>query len=124
MLWVIHLSLILFNTSWGIYSILKEPKYAAVFLSIDNETQYVHLLFLSSRFVTYASSFVLYKLSLEKTPLNLGLELYYLLTLMLLKGWGRTKEFYPRIFFWIVPSIVETDAIVTNGGKTFLANVS
>ena len=71
-LWVIDLSLILFNTSWGIYSIPKESKYAAVFLSINNETQCVPLLCLSSRFMTYAPSFNLGKSSLEKTPLNLG----------------------------------------------------
>ena len=40
-LWVIYLSLILFNTSWGIYSIPKEPKYTAKFLSINNETKCV-----------------------------------------------------------------------------------
>ena len=36
MLCVMDLSLILFNTSWGIYSILKESKYTAVFLSVGN----------------------------------------------------------------------------------------
>ena len=50
----------------------KQPMYAAVFLSINKETQCVPLLFLSSRFITFAPSFVLGKLSLEKTPLNLG----------------------------------------------------
>ena len=37
--------MILFNTSCGIYSILKESKYTAVFLSINNKTQCVPLLF-------------------------------------------------------------------------------
>ena len=70
---VIDLSLILVNTSRGIYSIPKESKYIASFLSINNETQCVPLLYLSSRFMTFAPSFVLGKLFLEKTPLNLGL---------------------------------------------------
>ena len=35
-LWVIDLSLILFNTAWGIYSIIKESNYRDVFLSINN----------------------------------------------------------------------------------------
>ena len=71
-LWVIDLSLILFNTSWGIYSIPKESKYTALFMSINDENQCVPLLFLSSKFMTYAPSFILGKLFLNKTPLNLG----------------------------------------------------
>ena len=63
--------MILFNTSWGTYSISKESKYAAKFLSINNETQCGTLLFLSSRFITYSPSFILDKLVLEKTPLDL-----------------------------------------------------
>ena len=55
-----------------IYSILKESKYAAVFMSINNGTRCVSLLFLSWRFFTYALSSILGKLSFEKTPLNLG----------------------------------------------------
>ena len=51
-MWVIHLSLILFNTSRGIYYIPKELKYTAIFLSINNETQCVSLLLLSSRLMT------------------------------------------------------------------------
>ena len=62
----------MFNTSCGIYSIPKESKYTAVFLSINNETPYVPLLFWPSRFITYGASFILHKLFLEKTPLNLG----------------------------------------------------
>ena len=45
MLLVIDLSQILFDTSWGIYSIPKESKYTAVFMSINNKTQSVSLLF-------------------------------------------------------------------------------
>ena len=67
-----NLSLILFNTSGGIYSISKESKYTAVFLLINNETQCVTLLFLSLRLMIYAPSFILGKLFLEKKPLNLG----------------------------------------------------
>ena len=57
------------------YSIPKEPKYTAAFLLINNETQYVPLLFLSSRFMTYNPSSILGKLFLEKTSLNLGSSL-------------------------------------------------
>ena len=67
---MIDLSLILCNTCGGTYSIPKESKYTV--LSINNEAQCVHLLLLSSRFVTYAPSFILGKLFLEKMPLNLG----------------------------------------------------
>ena len=55
----------LFNKSIGIYSIPKESKYTVKFLSINNETQCVPLLFLSSRFITYVPSFSLGKLSLR-----------------------------------------------------------
>ena len=37
-LWVIGLSLSFFNTSKGIYAIPRESKYAATFLSVNNET--------------------------------------------------------------------------------------
>ena len=73
MLWEIDLSLILFNTFFGIYSIPKESKYTAVHLSVNNKTQYIPLLCLFSRFMTYAPSFVRDRLSLEKAPLKLGL---------------------------------------------------
>ena len=62
------LSLILLKNSCRIYSIPKELKYTAVFPSINNETQCVPLLCLSSRFFTYVPSFILGKMSLEKTP--------------------------------------------------------
>ena len=65
------LSLILLNTSCGIYSIPKRSKYTAVCLATNNEAQFVPLLPLSARLITYAPSFILGKLSLEKTPLNL-----------------------------------------------------
>ena len=73
LLWENSLSLILFNTSWQIYSIIKESKYATKFLSIKNENQSVPSFYLSSIFITYASSFILGKLLIEKTSLNLGL---------------------------------------------------
>ena len=47
-------------------------------MSINSETQCVALLFLSSRFMTYAPSFILGKLFLEKAPLNLQSVTYYL----------------------------------------------
>ena len=52
------------------YSVSKESKYAAVFVSINNEAQRVPLLCLPSSLMI---SFILGKLSLEKAPLNLGL---------------------------------------------------
>ena len=68
-LWIIGWSLIVFNTSCGIYSTPKDSNYAAVFLSINNETQCVLLLFLSSRFKTYTPSFIPGKFFLEKTQM-------------------------------------------------------
>ena len=49
------------NTSFGIYSISKEPRNTAVFLSMNNETKRVHLLCLPTRFMTYVPSFILGK---------------------------------------------------------------
>ena len=72
---MIDLSPILFYTSWGVCSIPKESKHPAVFFPINNETQCALLLFLSSRFITYAPAFILGKLFLEKTPLNLCSQL-------------------------------------------------
>ena len=69
---VMNLSLILFNISCEIYYIPKTSKYTAVFFSRNNETQCVSLFCLSLRFITYAPSFILGKLSLEKPPSNLG----------------------------------------------------
>ena len=82
MLWVMDLLLILFNTSWEKYLIPKKSKYAAVFLSENNENQRVPLLYLSSKFISYALSFILGKLSLEK---NLGSQLKYLVISILPK---------------------------------------
>ena len=72
--------MILSNNHWGIYSIPKESKYTAVFLSINNEIQYVNfgdkkskgLLLLSSKFIAHAPSFISGKMFFEKTLLNLG----------------------------------------------------
>ena len=60
------LSLILLSTSCEIYSIPKEARHIAIFLSINHETQRVSLLFLSSRIITYTTSSILGILSLEK----------------------------------------------------------
>ena len=57
------------------YSIPKESNYTAVFLSINKKTQCAPLLFLSSRFMTYALSFTLGKLFLEKTLLISNLDI-------------------------------------------------
>ena len=99
------MSLILFNISCGIYSIPKESKYAAVFLSINNETQWVSLLYLPSRFMIYAPSFILGKLPLEKTPLNLGLLLKYLILIML-KGLSGTKKFIYPFLASLIPLLL------------------
>ena len=69
---MIELSLILFKTSGGIYWIPKELKNTDTFLSKNNEIQCVPLVCFSSRFITFAASFISGKLSLEKTPLKLG----------------------------------------------------
>ena len=42
-----------------------------------------------------ALSFVLGKLFLEKRPFNLGSQLKYIVILILLQGWSRTKKIYP-----------------------------
>ena len=91
---VIYFFLILFHTSCGIYSIPKESNYTAAFLSINSKNQCVLLLFLSLRFMTYAPSFVLGKLYLEKTPLNLGSKLKCSVISILLKIWCGTKNVY------------------------------
>ena len=65
-----------------------------VFLSINNETQCAPLLCLSLRFMTYGPSIVLGNLSLQKTSLNLGLQLKYLAISILLKGWSGTRSSY------------------------------
>ena len=56
----------LFNSSCGMYSIPKESKYTVVNFSINNETQCVLLLCLPLIFISYAPSFILDKLFLEK----------------------------------------------------------
>ena len=74
-MWLVDLSLILFNNFRGIYSKYIHntySKYAAKFLSINDETQWVPLLFVLSRFITFAPSFILGKQFLEKMSLNLG----------------------------------------------------
>ena len=92
---MIDLSFVLFNRSWRIYFISKESKYTILFLSINNTTQLILILRLSSRFMTYAPSFILGKLSLENISINLGSKLKYLVISILLKQWDRTKDFYP-----------------------------
>ena len=49
--------------------------------------------FLLSIFIKYVLFFILGKLFLEKTPLNLGLLLKQLVVSISLKGWSRTKKF-------------------------------
>ena len=89
------LYLILFITFSGIYSISKESKYTAVFLSINNKTLFFSLLCLPSKIHEIGPSFILSKLSPELTALNLCSCLKCLVILILLKGWGRSKNLYP-----------------------------
>ena len=60
------------NNSCGIYSIPKESKYTAVYLSVNNETQCVPSFLLLLIFLTCTPSFIHDKLFLNKIPLNLG----------------------------------------------------
>ena len=91
----VHLSLILFNSFCGIYSILKVSKHTAICLTIDNEVHYVTLLCLSSAFITYTPSFILGQFTFEKVPL--GSQLIYLVTPILV---SRTKSTF--LFFYFV----------------------
>ena len=72
MFYVIYFYWIFPNTSYGIYSMLKDSKYTAVLLLINNETQCFSLLYFSPTFMACAPHSMLGKLCLEKTPLNLG----------------------------------------------------
>ena len=77
------LSLILLNTSCRIYSVPKEKKYRAAFLSKNNEIQCFTLLCLSLRFMTHAlyslyASFILGKNTMKhrlviEIPCNLDI---------------------------------------------------
>ena len=44
-------------------------------------------------------SLILDNFVFEKTPLNLGWQLKYLVISILFKGWRRTKNFYPYMLF-------------------------
>ena len=81
MLWVRYLSLILFNTLCGIYSIPKESKFKAVFLSINNEIHYTPLLFLLLKFMPYAPSFILGKSISLKNIIKARFEIEILINL-------------------------------------------
>ena len=85
---IIDLSLNLFNTRCGKYSISKELKYTAMFLSANNKTQLT--------FMTYTPSFILGKMFLEKTPLICSSLKYLVISLT---GRSETKNFYPSILF-------------------------
>ena len=60
----------------------------------------------------YAQSLILDKLYLEKTSLNLCLELKYLVILILLNGWSGTK-IYIYIFYNLYPLIPFTTEEIT-----------
>ena len=121
MLWVINWYLILFNIYCGIYSIPKQSKFTVVFLPINNETQCIPLLYLSSRFMAFAPSFILDKLSLEKTPLNLDSKLKDLVISILPKWWSGSKKFYlydPWYFFLVIVTLFPT--LVVLFPRTFI----
>ena len=56
---------------FGIYSTPKLSKYVTLLLFLCKAIQRVPIDLYSSRFITYAPSFTLGKLFLEKAPLNL-----------------------------------------------------
>ena len=95
--------LILLSTYCGIYSIPKESNYSAMFMVVNNESQSVSLLCLSSIFITCGTSCILGKLSLKKLPLNLSSQLKYVVILLYLKGWSRTKKFHPCYYILFLP---------------------
>ena len=58
--------------------------------------------FLSLRFITYCSSFILGKAILEKAPLNTSSKLKDLVVSILLKGWSGTK----KILLYSLPALL------------------
>ena len=83
------------------YCIPKEQKYTAELWSINNEAQCLPLLFLSLRFMTYVPYCILGKLFPEKTPLNLGSSLKYLLISILFKGWSGSENVHLHLFLFL-----------------------
>ena len=117
--------LILLSTYCGIYSIPKESNYSAMFMVVNNKSQSVSLLCLSSIFMTCGTSCILRKLSLKKLPLNLSLQLKYVVILLHLKGWSRTKKFHPCYYilfllFWILSPDLSLSKAMLIMEKNFL----
>ena len=115
---MVDLSLILLNTSWGIYSVLKESKYTVVFVSINNKTQCVPLLFYHwdlwymLLLLFHICSFFymilfLFLWPLRKTPLNLGFSIICLVVWILLNGWSGTKFFYTNDLYYYIFLLLE-----------------
>ena len=78
---------------WNIINPKKIKECSCIFVK-NTKAQCFPYLCLSSRYMTYALSFILGKLSLAKTPLNLGSKLKYLVISVLIKGWSGTKYLY------------------------------
>ena len=69
---ILFLLSMIFLIMLGLCFTPKEPKHVILFFTYK-QIQWVPISEYSSRFITYAPSFILFgKLSLEKTPLNLG----------------------------------------------------
>ena len=113
---MIDLSSILSNTYWRIYSIPKKSKYTAIFLLINNETRCVPLLCLLSRFMTWASSFILGNLSLEKNTIK---SRYATEILLIDEGWWSwscLKLQYNSCFKMLRGSILKIELIIRSKG--------
>ena len=103
---VMNLSLICLILSVKYIQSPQKSKYTAMFASINNEIQCAPLLYLSSRFTTYTPSSILGKLSLEKTPLNLGSLLkinmdHCVIDICTISFFLFSSDFYLRNCFWI-----------------------
>ena len=80
------------NTPCGIYSIPKVSKYRVVYLLINNEIQCVpFVLFVNETYKIPSIFYSRYIIS-QKSPVRLGSKLKYLVILILVKRWSKTKK--------------------------------
>ena len=105
---LIDLSLILFNTSWRIYSILKESKNTAVLFSINNETQWMERKRTKNFCPHHQYYFILFLLTWHLLiPLCLLFKRYHLpmkkpLFLSMKQPWVLTKEREIHVFHFFI----------------------
>ena len=85
--------------SFRICSTSKESKDVTSILRTYKATQWVPTWEYSSRFITWAPSFILGKLSLEQASLNLGSFWYYFCISKFVKGWGGIKNPFWCFFY-------------------------